>query len=145
MEFKFEIPTDSDGYYSLECPFCDDTFKLPANDWDKDEVYELFCPYCGLVDDKNTFVPQQIIEHSKDIAANYLKEMVNKSFKKTKRNLRGSNLKFEYKPLKKETPGYLLENDDELHEINLVCCNKSIKVNLNFDYDIIYCPYCGVN
>lgn len=150
MEISIAIPTDSEGYYTLECPFCKDAFKLSASDYDVEETIELFCPYCGLVNDKNNFVSQKVIDHAMDLANNHLKDLINGTFKKTKRNMRNSNMrnsnmKMDYTPLKKEQPSEIIENDNELEELHLSCCNKFIKVNSTFDFDTIYCPYCGVN
>lgn len=145
MEIPFSIPTDSEGYYSLECPVCKDTFKLSANDYDMEETLELFCPYCGLVHDKNSFLPQKVIDHAMDLAHNHLNDLINGSFKKSKRSVRNSSVKMTFNPLKKEEPRTIRENDNELEELHLICCDKHIKVNSTFDFDTIYCPYCGVN
>lgn len=145
MEIPISIPTDSEGYYTLECPFCKDSFKLSAADYEPEETIELFCPYCGLVNDKSNFISQKVIDHALDLANNYAKDLLNDSFKKMKRNMRGSSMKMDFKPLKKDKPRDIIENDNELEELHLSCCNKFIKVNSTFDFDTVYCPYCGVN
>lgn len=145
MEIPISIPTDSDGYYTLECPFCKDAFKLSANDYDMEETIELFCPYCGLVNDKNNFISQKVKDQAMELANNHAIDLINESLKQMKRNMKSSNMKMEIKPLKKEQPSEIIENDNELEELHLSCCNKYIKVTSTFDFDTIYCPYCGVS
>lgn len=144
MEFKITIPTDTDGYHTLECPFCNDSFKTAASDYDIEDIYELFCPYCGLIDNKSIFIPQKVIDHTMDIALNVMNDAMNNSLKKMKRSSKKSGMKFDYKPQKNNAPREITEEDDELQEVRLSCCGKFIKIYSHYDLEVIYCPYCGV-
>lgn len=144
MEEKISIPTDSEGYYSLECPYCKEVFKASGNDVDGEETWELFCPFCGLVEDSNSFIPDEVIEHAKTLALNYMKQQLNKTFKKTSRSMKGSSVIFDYKKLNEENPMKLTE-DERLEQVELLCCNRTIKVHADQTRETIYCPFCGVN
>lgn len=144
MELKITIPTDSEGYYSLECPYCKEKFKALGGDIDAEDTMELFCPSCGLVDDSNKFIPDDVIEHAQTLAMNYMKQQLNNTFKKASRKMKGSGLTLEFKKLKEEQPN-LLKEDEKLEKVELHCCNKTIKVQVDQSIGTIYCPFCGVN
>ncbi|WP_110114916.1 hypothetical protein [Bacillus sp. CGMCC 1.16541] len=80
-QFTIQKPSDSDGFSTLECPHCGDTFKLYADDLYDDSVIELFCPSCGLPSEVSNFLPQDVIEHARTIAENEMKHMVNEFMK----------------------------------------------------------------
>lgn len=144
METEIPIPTDSEGYYSLECPYCNERFKALGGDIDAEDTLELFCPSCGLVDDSNKFIPNAVIEHAQTLAMNYMKQQLNDTFKKTSRKMKGSGVSFDYKKLKEEKPDQLTE-DENLEKIELYCCDKTVKVQADRTTNNIYCPFCGVN
>ncbi|WP_233880303.1 hypothetical protein [Virgibacillus halodenitrificans] len=144
MEQKITIPTDSEGYYSLECPYCKEKFKALGGDIDAEDTLELFCPSCGLVDDSDRFIPDDVIEHAQTLAMNYVKQQLTKTFKKASRKMKGSGLTLEFKKLKEEQPNLLTE-DEKLEKVEFHCCNKIIKVQADQSIGNIYCPFCGVN
>ncbi|MEK4086043.1 hypothetical protein [Psychrobacillus sp. FSL K6-1415] len=144
MEFKIDIPTDSEGYYSLQCSHCKERFKASAGDIDAEDTLELFCPSCGLVGDSSSFLPKDVIGHAETLAMNFLEQEIYKSFKKTSRKVKGSGITFNVKKPKEESPKLLTENED-LEQIELHCCDKTIKVNLDQKVSNVYCPFCGVN
>ena len=61
MQMKINIPTDSEGYYSLECPHCKERFKALAGDIDAEDILELFCPSCGLVGNSSSFSRKMLL------------------------------------------------------------------------------------
>lgn len=144
MEERISIPTDTEGYYSLECPFCKETFKALGGDIDAEETLELFCPSCGLTEHSNKFIPEEVITYAMTVAENYLKQQINKTFKKSSRKAKGNNFSLEFKKLKEEQPIILKENENQ-ESIELHCCNKIIKIHPDQSIDNIYCPYCGVD
>ncbi|MEY8757932.1 hypothetical protein AB9M93_26175 [Peribacillus frigoritolerans] len=144
MEFKIDIPTDSEGFYSLNCPHCSERFKAQGGDMDSEEVYELFCPSCGLIADKSKFLPPEIIDHAETLAANYAEQEIYKSLKKTGLKLKGSGIKMKLNKPKEKAPQILTE-DENLEQVNLICCNKIIKVNIDHKLSNVFCPFCGVN
>ncbi len=144
MEQQITIPTDSEGYYSLECPYCKGKFKALGGDIDAEDTIELFCPSCGLVDDSNKFIPDDVIEHAQTLAMNYMKQQLNNTLKNASRKMKGSGLSLEFKKLKDEQPKLLTE-DEKLEQVELHCCNKTIKVQADQSIGAIYCPFCGVN
>nr|WP_219914595.1 hypothetical protein [Thalassobacillus sp. CUG 92003] len=115
-----------------------------GGDIDAEDTLELFCPSCGLTDDSSNFIPEAVIEHAQTLAMNYMKQEINKTFKKSKRSMKGSGLTFDCKKMKEEQPKELIE-DENLEQVKLHCCNKTIKIHGDQTRDTIYCPYCGVN
>ncbi|MFD1735409.1 hypothetical protein ACFSCX_02420 [Bacillus salitolerans] len=144
MDFKIDIPTDSDGFYSLRCPHCKGRFKASAGDIDADNTLELFCPSCGLVGKSSSFIPSEVIEHAETLALNYMQQEIYKSLKKTSRKMKGSGMSLDVKRPREETPKLLTE-DEKLEQIELHCCDKIIKVNMDQIVSNVYCPFCGVN
>ena len=44
---KVSLPTDSDGFLSQECPFCEQRFKVLFGQGSQEPVSH--CPYCGHI------------------------------------------------------------------------------------------------
>lgn len=144
MQMKINIPTDSEGYYSLECPHCKERFKALAGDINAEDILELFCPSCGLVGNSSSFFPKDVIEHAESLVLNFMQQEIFKSFKQTSRKVKGSGVTIKTKKPKEEAPKLLTE-DEDLEIVDLFCCDKTIKVNLNHKVSNVYCPFCGVN
>ena len=144
MEFKIQIPTDSEGFYSLQCSRCKERFKAYAGNIDEEDTLELFCPSCGLVDDSSKFLPKDVIEHAQTLVLNHMHREIFNTFKKTSRKVKGSGMSLEVKKPKEDAPKLLTE-DEKLVQIELHCCDKIIKVNMDQKVSNVYCPYCGVN
>jgi uncharacterized Zn-finger protein len=134
VDIEIKIPNDSEGFYSLECPYCNERFKANSSDFDAEDTLELFCPSCGLVEERSSFIPKDVIEHAETLALNFMEQEFYNSFKKT----------FDIKRPKEEVPKLLTENED-LEQIELHCCDKIIKVDIDHMVSNVYCPFCGVN
>ncbi|WP_257208781.1 hypothetical protein [Bacillus sp. AFS031507] len=141
---SISIPTDSEGFYSLQCPHCKERFKTTSEDYDAEDTLELFCPSCGLAGASSSFIPKDVIEHAQIIALNYVQQEIFKSFKKTSHKMKGSGMTFHLKKPKEESPKLLTE-DEDLEKVELYCCDKTIKVNIDQKVSNVYCPFCGVN
>lgn len=143
--FSIEIPSDSDGFITLQCPYCNDRFKLTVSFIQQETTIELFCPYCGLRHDISYFLRDEVKQQAQIIAKNLAIDLLNQSFKqleRTSRNSKGFSFKVE-KPLKKEEE-MLLYEQKELEQFSLKCCDVDVKVN-SLCYEIgVYCPCCGV-
>jgi uncharacterized Zn-finger protein len=144
VDFKINIPTDSEGFYSLQCPHCKERFKASAGDIQAEDILELFCPSCGLIGGSSDFIPSEVIEHAKTLALNYMQQEIFKSFKKTSWKVKDSGLTIDVKRPREEQPELLKEAED-LELIELLCCDKTIKVNIDQKVSNVYCPFCGVN
>jgi uncharacterized Zn-finger protein len=144
MDFKIDIPTDSEGFYSLQCPHCKERFKASSGDINAEDTLELFCPACGLAGASSSFVPKDIIENAQTLALNYMHQEIYKTFKKTSRKFKGVGMTFSVKRPKEEITKLLTE-DEDLEQVGLLCCDKIIKVNIDQKVANVYCPFCGVN
>ncbi|XWK91712.1 MAG: hypothetical protein U7127_30825 (plasmid) [Phormidium sp.] len=143
--FQITIPSDNDGFVTLQCPFCEDRFKLTVTDFEREDIIEIFCPYCGLRHQHSHFLRDEVIEQAHTVANNYAKSMINEWVKKLERNFKGSkNVKFKAdKPLKMEVQKILFEQE-ELETVNLNCCQITAKTRFLNKVIGIYCPCCGV-
>lgn len=87
---SINIPTDNDGFITLQCSFCSDRFKLTASDFEREDIIDIFCPYCGFPNEPSTFLTDEVIEQAKVIASNYAKSMINKSLKDLEKKSQGN-------------------------------------------------------
>lgn len=143
--FQITIPSDNDGFVTLQCPFCEDRFKLTVTDFEREDIIEIFCPYCGLRHQHSHFLRDEVIEQAHTVANNYAKSMINEWAKKLERSFKGSkNVKFKAgKPLEMEAEKILFEQE-ELETVNLNCCQITVKTRFLNKVIGIYCPCCGV-
>jgi predicted RNA-binding Zn-ribbon protein involved in translation (DUF1610 family) len=139
---KISIPTDSEGFYSLQCPHCKERFKAFSGDYDSTNFIELYCPSCGLASNKSSFTPKNVVDHALTITKNYVQQEVFNTLKKASKGSKG--FEFKGKKPREETPRLLTE-DERLEQVELHCCDKTIKVNIDQKVSNVYCPYCGVN
>lgn len=142
---KFNIPADSDGYVSFQCPYCGNTFKLHTGECQEDDVIELFCPLCGLVDKPNAFLNDDIVQLAMDKAENLVIDMLN-DFGKDLEKLFGGNSIVKAKSSKMDKKGEkeVYEVDSEEVILELPCCNRHLKVKYSAKESGVICPYCGV-
>jgi DNA-directed RNA polymerase subunit RPC12/RpoP len=137
---------DIEGFSSFKCSFCGEDFKLNTNEVQEDDVIELFCPNCGIPSPIPTYYTADVIEHAETLVMNEAIEMLNDLFKSFERNTRrNKNMTFKRgKPLPTKIPRALFENDD-LEQIEFLCCNRKAKLSLLSKTIKPFCPYCGVN
>lgn len=150
MTFSFTIQGDSEGYVTLECPFCRSEFKIKAGEFQNDDkpVIDLFCPYCGLTSGKNNFYTRETLEKAQALATNYAIELINKTFGKMARNINGKNkgvIKMDFRPLKLVNVKELKDRDTTEEIFTCSCCENNVKVLYCSGVSKVYCPYCGVD
>lgn len=143
--FKINIPSDNDGFVTLQCPFCNDRFKLTITDFERENIIEIFCPYCGLRHEHGHFLRDEVIEQAHIIAENYAKSLINEWAKDLERSFRDKkHIKFKAgRPLTMKNEQILFEQEEL--EINfLQCCEITVKSRPLNQIIGIYCPCCGV-
>ncbi|MCK9479756.1 MAG: hypothetical protein M0R40_09725 [Firmicutes bacterium] len=148
VTFTFELPSDSDGYVTFECPFCEAEFKLSAAEYQDDEkpVDELFCPYCGLTHNKDHFYTKETIAMAQEVAQNYMIDQINSAFGKMAKNINKSKfLKMSFKPLKKGNVRELKERDTTEEIFKCKVCGRTEKVIYCAGFSKVFCAYCGVD
>jgi uncharacterized Zn-finger protein len=145
VTFKITLPSDNDGFVTLQCPFCEDRFKLTVRDFEREDIIEIFCPYCGLRHERSHFFTDEVIEQAHIIAANYLKSQVNQWVKDLERSTKSNKyVKLKAgKPLKMDSEKILFEKE-ELETYTLTCCQITVKTRPIHQVIGIYCPCCGV-
>jgi len=145
ISFKIVVPSDNDGFITLQCPFCEDRFKLTVTDFEREDIIEIFCPYCGLRHEGGKFLTDEVIEQAHIIAANYLKSQVNQWAKNLERSFRSNkHIKFKAgKPLQMSADKTLFEKE-ELETYTLQCCQITVKTRPLHQVIGVYCPCCGV-
>lgn len=137
---------DIDGFSSFKCSLCSEEFKLKTSEVQEDDVIELFCPNCGIPSPISSYYTADILEHAKTLVKNEAMNMLNEMFKGLEKTARkNKNLTFKRgKPLPITKPRTLFENDD-LEQIEFLCCNRKAKLSLLSKTIKPFCPYCGVN
>lgn len=142
--FSIEIPTDSDEYFRVCCPYCRNNFKISAPEFRETDVINIFCPICGLVDELNSFFSDEVIKKALAIAQNYVEETIYQMFKNFERKTNGNSFfKFDAgkKPVASEPELY--ELDDHLTIVHKKCCDSHFKVTELDKWLDPYCVYCG--
>ncbi|MBD1939647.1 TFIIB-type zinc ribbon-containing protein [Microcoleus sp. FACHB-68] len=143
--FKITVPSDNDGFITIQCPFCNDRFKLTVEDFKREDIIEIFCPYCGLRDEPSHFYTDEIVEQAQVVARNYTKSLLSQSSKDLEKTFKGKkHISFKAgKPIKMESEKILFEHE-ELEVTNLDCCQFIVKTRALSKEIGIYCPCCGV-
>ncbi|QQZ58909.1 hypothetical protein JI735_19450 [Paenibacillus sonchi] len=149
VNLSFSIQGDSEGFVTLECPFCNSEFKVNAGEFQNDNkpVFDLFCPYCGLTSEKNNFYTRETIEKIQALVTNYAIEQLNEAFGKMacRINSRNSVIKMDFKPLKAANIKELKDRDTTEEIFSCGCCENHVKVHYCAGVSKVYCPYCGVD
>ncbi|XZJ40571.1 hypothetical protein ACSXCW_02695 [Clostridium perfringens] len=139
---SLEIPIDSDGFASLQCPFCNERFKLTANFINEIDINELYCPYCGLQHSFENFLTDEVIELARAKMKNMTMDFINGNIKSLNDSFSNGFLKItidsEFDSVNEPE---VIESDD-MYKKTLSCCNCNVKLNENIDS--CYCPKCGV-
>lgn len=146
MTIPISIPTDNDGYVTFQCPFCNNKFKLHADECQEDEVLEFFCPYCGLTDEPSAFLSDDVRQLAMDMAENMMIDMLNDFTKDMERTFRGNKIvKFKSNKIDKVPEKKLFEANSEEIITEMGCCKRHVKVPYTAkESGVLVCPYCGV-
>ncbi|MEG4911629.1 hypothetical protein [Microcoleus sp. B7-D4] len=145
VAFQIKVPSDNDGFITLQCPFCDDRFKLTVEDFQREDIIEIFCPYCGLRDQHNQFLRDEVIEQAQIIASNYAKSLLNQWVKDLEKSTkRNKFVNFKAGKLPKLEAEKILFEQEELEITTLVCCQVTVKTRPLNKVIGVYCPCCGV-
>lgn len=140
--FTIEFEADSDGYFTYECPFCEEQFKLFASEvQDGDfELEELFCPYCGLVDDASKFYSKEVLAYIQNLAEESMIDALNKSFGSIKSS---KNFKVNFKKIKHNSIAKPSEIDSVEEVFTCEMCGNHEKVLFSAGASKVFCAYCG--
>ncbi|WP_445172487.1 hypothetical protein [Microcoleus sp.] len=145
VSFQITVPSDNDGFITLQCPFCDDRFKLTVEDFQREDIIEIFCPYCGLRHQHSQFLRDEVIEQAQIIASNYAKSLLNQWVKDLERSTkRNKFVNFKAGKLPKLETEKILFEQEELETTTLVCCLVTVKTRPLNKVIGVYCPCCGV-
>ena len=144
VEFKISVPTDEDGYVTLQCSFCTGLFKLNTYEYSSKENFSLFCPYCGLESHSNNFLSTDVKEGIEIAIENLFNTILNNCTSRLEWSLKNQkSISFKKnKSLPLQEAKVIFEKED-MDLLTLECCERFIKVDLTLD-DLVYCPYCGM-
>jgi hypothetical protein len=142
---KIEIPSDSDGFITLECPYCSSRFKLTVDFLEERSIIDLFCPCCGLKHDPVNFLMRgDVLEQVDIVAHNIVADILNQFSSNLERSINSQSVKFKAGRAIPLEPEKRLWEREEMEALTLKCCDILIKVKY-LQHDCIYCPECGVN
>lgn len=144
--FVISKQSDIDGFNSFRCSLCGDEFKLKTSEVQEDDVLEIFCPSCGIPSPISSYYTDDIIENAQTIAINEAFKSINDMFKGLELKYRNNkNITFKAgRPFETTNPLPLYEQDN-LEQVQFLCCNNNAKLSLIAKSSNPYCPYCGVN
>lgn len=143
--FKVDIPSDDEGFVTLQCSFCNSRFKLTTEDFQSDDIIYIFCPYCGLQNEENDLLTDEVLEQTQIIAQNHVNSIINQFMGGLEKSFRGSkHIVFKRgKKLGMEDDKVLFEQE-EMEILKPNCCKRLVKTNSLEASLGIYCPFCGV-
>jgi len=145
IKFSINIPTDSDNFFKLRCPYCSGIFKLSSEEFQASEVINLYCPKCGLTGEIPLFYTDAVIDKALSIGQNYAEEMIYNIFKDLEKKSKRSSFKIKAGKKPKSYEPEIYEIDDSLVITEKHCCKSRIKVTELDKWIGIYCSYCGRN
>lgn len=144
--FRIEIPSDDEGFFSVQCPHCEDRFKLRVDEYKEESPGTVTCALCGMKADASSFLFRDDVQEVAEAeAVNLVREHLDKTLKKLERKTRGSKhfqFKRGKKPMRKEPVPELREFTD-LAVADLPCCDCHVKVDPSAASSVLYCPYCS--
>lgn len=139
-----EIPSDSDGYTLLQCPLCNEFFKVKPEDYESDELLKLCCPNCGIPSDD--FLTDEVLEVAQHMVENMARDLIEKKMKEVLSGMKkagfkvtssGSSTRYSVDPINPS-----IEN---MEITDFSCCNKQAKIRPILRFSSHYCPFCGGN
>jgi hypothetical protein len=145
--FAVSMPSDEDGYFSRQCPQCEQTFRILQEDYQAlpDDV-TLWCVYCGHTDDHSEFLTDQ--QRDRAIAAvraygeQLIRNMLDGAFSDLERSSRGNKfVQFKYR----RSP-YFVEPLPQIDEERLRRAIRCPRCTINYAVfgEHRYCPSCGL-
>ena len=136
------IPTDEDGQGLLNCPVCNDLFKVDCAVYGDDSVFEIHSPSCGIVSDN--YITDDVLELGMQMAENYAHDLIEKEFKKLEKSTKNSFLKFSYKSnYKRHSEQPIMLSVENMTLVEYPCCKRPSKIKPLLRLCGSYCPYCG--
>lgn len=144
VSFSINIPADSEGYFSLCCPYCTNKFKISTSEFQETDIVNIYCPTCGLVKEFNSFYTDEVTDKALSIAKNHAEDMIYQMFKGLERKSRSN--KFIKIKAGKKANAYepeLYEPDNHLVIVKKECCDSHVKITELDKWLIPYCIYCG--
>lgn len=146
VTLEMTIQSDSEGYVTFECPYCESQFKLSVDECQNEaDIYENFyCPYCGLMGDRNNFYTKEAIQEIQNRIYNLMTQTVNKELNKMSRQLKKSKfLSIKVNKLKEVATNEIVDKDTVEEVFQCSLCGKHEKVIYCLGVSKIYCAYCG--
>ena len=87
VTLSVSIPTDLEGYITIQCSLCSELFKVKHTDFEDESQIQIWCPNCGLIPD--SMITEEIRDLLLKTANNYMSDLLNdfntelsKTFKK---------------------------------------------------------------
>lgn len=136
MELSF--PTDSDGFFSRECPSCDHQFKVIVGEGSDEPLS--YCPHCGH-NGRDCWHTTAQIDYAKAVAVSSFVVPEIERFRRSISSSPRSLFKVSVNHDLPKPPPPPLEVDEPYNLVRFRCCNETVKLHraaTNF------CPICGI-
>lgn len=136
-QVELSFPTDSDGFFSRECPSCNRYFKIIEGEGSDEPISA--CPHCGHRGQDCWHTPEQL-EYAQAVA---LSTVVAPEIDRLKRSLSGSGgglFKMTVDNNIPRPPPPPLEVDEPYDIVRFRCCNETVKLHR---LETNFCIICG--
>lgn len=140
MEYEISLPSDEDGYTTLQCPYCREKFKIRNDEFQEQNYSNICCPICGLTNSVSKFYTKDVYDKAMEIAENEVYKMINDAFSGFKST---KYLKITTNAFKSDKNKVLRDKEYSLQIVEVKCCNIHLKVRQLDALIGAYCPYCG--
>ena len=133
-----KVLPDSRGLIGMECPSCQQHFRIKPDTVGEGQRY---CPYCGQCDGKGAFVTKSQRDHIQPAVKNVARNIVRNELAKSLRRIPGvrvSRSLAKRMPPQKET---LYQEIDRKMQSTIVC--QHCKAHFEVDSQPGFCPNCG--
>ncbi len=137
MELSF--PTDSDGFFSRECPSCNRYFKVIVGEGSDQPISA--CPHCGHRGHDCWHTPEQI-EYAKAVAMSTVVAPELDRLNRQLTNSAGGLLKVSVNKSISRPPPPPIEVDEPYDIVRFRCCNETVKLHR---LETNFCIICGTS
>lgn len=142
VTLSVSIPTDLEGYITIQCSLCSELFKVKHTDFEDESQIQIWCPNCGLIPD--SMITEEIRDLLLKTANNYMSDFLNDFNTELSKTFKKGGIKYKTgKKIKKASTDPLVSRIDILEIQTYECCHQEAKISPSLKMEGGYCPFCG--
>lgn len=140
MEYEISLPSDEDGYTTLQCPYCREKFKIRNDEFKEQNHSNIYCPICGLTNSMSKFYTKDVYDKAMEICEKEMYKLINNAFSGI---MSTECFQISTNEVKSDKNKVLRDKEYSLKIVEAKCCNIHLKVRPIDALIGAYCPYCG--